>query len=650
MAVEVKDPTIEIQNRGREIATKDPWAIDKQEEAERMEAAKAYFGEDEQHFVDYCQDCINQSVNAQKGLRQVQSDCWNVYLENEPVSYADKDEWQARIIVPKPFQTVQFGAAAVKKAFTPQFLSIVNAKNDGHADFWQKTMEHQLDQRHANFALRFTDSTVMALAVGISQEMIPRWIRGKGLEFSLIEPWKIHRDPDALPRDPQAGMYWIHQEWLDYYVLKAAEDRGRYFNVARVQETTGVDPDNPFMTKEAIEARKHMIYERSKFRKLILTSEFWGMVLDKKGNMLLPRATYTVAGGRVVQLPEFPPYRTLRWPGISFSPLPDILRFGGRGLLEGIITIWEAMNNIMCLHQDYLQWVVNPPLEINIDALDDPTDVEQWPGKKYLTRDTAHGQQAIRAVQRRSRTSDVLSNMQFYDQQFQRGSFVTDSVQGLPGWRKNITFRESAMNLDSAMAVYSLMGENVEDGAINVLTAAAEVIEAMAGYNDFLEIFEPEELEKLGIKANAEADSGVSGVPGLDGSFSVSGMQALLKEAETLKHLIEVIIPLSEKPRYAQYLKPYKILKSLELRIKLTDEGVIVTEDEAKIIETHEQLRAGDEAEAAEGLRHLQELLGISDLVAKLQDIDAGDMQAMTAKIDMLEKELTPPAEEGEIS
>ena len=99
------------------------------------------------------------------------------------------------------------------------FKELVENKKD--AEFWQKVMEYQLNEAHANLPKRFTRSTIMALAIGSSTEMVPRWIPGKGLRFSLIEPWKIFRTPDAaVSEDPQSGLYWIHQEWLDYFVLK----------------------------------------------------------------------------------------------------------------------------------------------------------------------------------------------------------------------------------------------------------------------------------------------------------------------------------------------------------------------------------------------------------------------------------------------
>jgi len=578
--------------------------MDPQELAEREAAARAYAGENEKHFAAYLQDCVKQSVRANTEIRKTQAHCYRVYLENEPVNYARKDYWQSRIIVPKPFGTVQYGASAVKRAFSPNFLTIHDAKNKTAEAFWQKILDVQLNAKHAKFVQRFVDATTMALAVGISQEVIPRWIPGSGLQFSLVEPWKIHRDPDAASRDAQSGLYWIHQEWLDLHVLLAGEAAGKYKNVRRIYAQETEDSSNPWMTQEAIAARKGMIWERSSYRPMILTSEFWGTVLSPKGEMLLPNARFTTAAGRVIEPPTITPYKNLRWPGMAFSPLPDLLKFGGRGLLEGILTLWEAMCNLMCLHQDALQWQVNPMTEINVDALVDPADTETWPGKEYLVKDTVAGQQAVREVRRYSKTNEILANMQYHDQNYQRGSFVTDAVQGLPGYRKDMTYREAAMNLDQALGVYSLMGENTEAGAIDIVTAACEFIRLYATWADLIDIFTPEELNQYGIHQpqppEPASEGGVAGIPEISGTFHISGIQALMKENEALANIKEVVIPLSQSPPYAPYIRPYNVLRAIETRTNLADEKIFAEESEAKLIAAgqFEQLAAMKKAEA----------------------------------------------------
>ena len=649
MAIELIDTIEDLKDRKRAIDTYQGSPgeddMDPRELEERAEAAKRYAGEDEHHFVDYAQACIDESVEAMEDIRMVQNDCWNVFNENEPLSYKDKEPWQARTVIPKPHQTVQYGAAAVKKAFSPDYLKIKNFKDKAAGSFWQKVIEYQTNKDHAKFKDRFGDAAIMAFAIGISQEIIPRWVPGVGLRLSLVEPWKIHRDPDALSRDPQSGNYWIHQEWLDYFVLKQGEASARYFDVARIKDCGTVDPDNPFMTKEAIAARKEMIYERTRFRKLHLTSEFWGLVLDKKGEVLLPRAQYTIAGGRVIQYPKPSPYRTLRWPGIAFSPFPNLLRFGGRGLLEGVLTIWDSINSIMCLHQDNLQWVVNPPTEINVDGLQDPRDAAMHPGKKFLTRDTINGQQIIRQVDRKSRTSEVLANVQYLDQNYQRGSYVTDAVQGLPGYRKDMTYRESAMNLDQAMGVFGLIGENLEDGAIDTHRVTAETIELYVSYNDLLEIFPEEELKQLGIKADEE--NGITGVPEFSGSFSISGMQALMKDNETLRAVREIVVPMALHPRFAKYVKPYNVCRSIEDRVNLKDEDVFVSPEEAQIIDLQERLRGIEEEEAIKKLSQMQEILGAVEVVERLQGINLSDIYQAAEEIKLIDYQIGGNNEAG---
>ena len=625
--MEITDKRTEkLKKRAREIErTQDQVAKpspDAKELAEREEAAIAYAGESESHFVNYIQDCVKQSTTAMEDIRLTQLECYDVYKENTPISWRKKEPWQAQIIIPKPFATVQYGAAAVKKAFTPKFLSIRNSKNEQAGRFWQKVMDDQLNEQHANFTIRFTDAVTMSLAIGVSMEMIPRFVPGRGLEYCLTEPWKIHRDPDSMSRDNQSGIYWIHQEYLDWYVLAEGEKKGQYRNTARCIDDS-VTPDDPFLTKEAIAERKKQIWQRSDFRKMVLTSEFWGTILDPKGNLLLPNARYTIAGGRVIRLPEKNSYPTLRWPGNAFSPLPDLLCFGGRGLLEGIISVWKAMCDIMCLHQDYLMWIVNPMHEINIDALENPADVKTFPGKEYLTRDTLNGQQAVRAVQRRFVTNEILANLQYHDQNFQRGSLVSDSVQGLPGYRKDITYRESAQNLDQALGVYSLMGENIEAGAIATIYAGAEMINHHAGYDDYLRIFTEKELQDFGIVRDADAPNGVKGVPPIDGAFHVSGMQALMRENEALMNIRTLILPLLDKGNtiFSPFLKPYNILKAIEGRTNLRDENIIVNEKEAQLIEAQQYEQLAKQAQAVAQAQEIAEASQAADLMQKVDQL-----------------------------
>ena len=587
------DPKKEVAQRIQDIKKSPAGSldIDDQELAERTKAAEAYFGESEQHFVDYCEDCVSTSVQAMMNIRREQAECWRVYNEEEPPNYANKEPWQSRVIVPKPFGAVQFAMSVVRKAFDVQFLTVRNTQAKEDALFWQNLLETMLARNYANFPIQFTDASGMGFAVGQSLEMIPVWRPGKGLRYVLTEPWKIHRDPDAVSRQPQSGMYWVHQEYLDYWFLREAQKKNQYQNVQNLtpENATGADPKNdPHLTQQSINDRKDQMWHRSRYRNMCLTSEFWGQVLDKRGDLLHPSLTYTVASGRVVRAPKVSPYDTLRWPGISFSPIPHLLRYDGRGLIHGVKSIWYFMCSLMCLHNDNLNWVVNPMSELDVTALVDQTDIDKYPGKQYLTRGTVSGNQSYRTVDQRLITNEILANMNFSDMRFQEGTFVTNLLQGLPGQRTNITARESAQSLDQAMTIFSLIGKNLEDGALNAILAGAETVKANITYQELATLMGSDVADKYRVDTSV-SPTGLNLPNPCEGAYHVSGISQLMQDWEIIQNIRDLVLPLFQNEQFVPYLKPYKLLQSLESRLNLKDEGIIVDEDKATEIDTKQQ-------------------------------------------------------------
>jgi hypothetical protein len=560
---------------------------DAQELAEREEATQAYSREDETHFVKFGESCVQASVDAMRDIRYEQQECWDVFNEKEPPNYAKKEAWQSRVIVPKPYITVQTFLSVIRKAFDAEFLSVENEQNEEDAEFVQKLMGLMLSRAHSNFAINFTDATGMGGAIGQSMEMIPQWIPGKGLEYVLAAPWNIHRDPDAISRQPRSGMYWIHQEYIDYYILKDGEKDGLYQNIPPMGPGSkwGDPIANPDLTPEEINRRKDMVWHRPGYRSMCLTSEFWGTVLDRKGELLLPNATFTWVGDRVIREPKASPYPTLRWPGTGFSPLPHLLRFDGRGLIQGIKSLWYFMNSLFCLHADNLNWIVNPPTELDISSLVDQTDIDNYPGKQYLTRGTTSGNQAFRVGERRSQTGDILANMNFADQRFDGGTGITPTMQGLPGYRAEVTARESAQNLDQSMLLVGLMGRNLEDGALHAIQAGYETVAINITYDELARLMGQNVAERYA----ADTPTGLM-LPQLNsGAYRVSGIQALMRDQEIVRSIRDVILPMAESDLFRPYLKPYQLIRAVEKRLNLRDEGIIVEETDAQRVDVAQQ-------------------------------------------------------------
>lgn len=597
------DPREEVRRRIIELENAlKPSEIDALELREREEAAQAYAGENEKHFVDYCEECIRDSVRAMEKLRRLQKELWDIYQEEEPPTYARKERWQSRVVYPKPFMTVQSAKALVRKAFEPQFLSIENEQDEEAAHFYQKLMSLMLSPSFADFANQFADASEMGFAVGQSMEMIPVWRTGRGLRYDLVEPAKIHRDPNALSRDPQSGLYWIHQEWQDFYWLKEQEKKGIFRNVGNFSfGHQGRAQDQENLSREAIAEKKGHVWHANRFRSYVLTSEFWGTVLSPRGEMLLPNATYTVAADRVIRLPRAVPYPTLRWPGVGFSPLPHLLRFDGRGLLQGIRSLWYFMCSLLCLHNDSLNWKVNPPSEIDISVLVDPDDLDDYPGKQWLTRGALQGMQAFRTIERRTDTGEILAYLNFGNQAYDEAT-LPSVTRGLPGYRAEVTAREAAQNLDQAMTIFGQIGKNLERGALAAIVAGAETVAVNITFAELALFMGTEWATKY---ADPTSPTGLK-LPRLTtGAFHVSGISALMQDWEVIRNIRDLILPLfSPNSVFLPYLKPYSVLRALESRLNLRDEQIVVSPDQAQAIDQAQQQQ---QEEAIQAQRMMQQ-------------------------------------------
>lgn len=596
-----------------QVATK----IDAQEQTERATAAKAYTQEDETHYVRFLDDCVKTSVDTMREIRLQQDECWRVYNEEEPRNFNFKELWQSKITYPKPFKLVQFGMSIVRKAFDVEFLSVENENDEDAARFWKDLMVIMLSRNYANFPIQFVDAVGMSLAVGQSMEMIPVWVPGKGLRYILVEPWKIHRDPDAVSRQPQSGMYWIHQEFMPFHVLKDWERAKRVKNIVDIGPGGAWYSRTPQLTQEELARQKGMVYSKSAFQKSLLVLEFWGTILSPRGETLLDNARMTGAGGRIIKEPEPSPYPTLRWPGIGFSALPHMLRFDGRGLIQGIRSLWYLMCNMMSLHADHLNWAVNPMLEVDISSLVDQTDTDVYPGKVYQTYGSQQGQQVVRPVDLKSQAGDLIAMLNFYDQRHQDGGLLDYSAMGAPGYRAEVTAREAAQNLDQSMTVVGSMGKNLEDGALNAILAGAETVAINITYDELAALMGREVADFYRRPVSDQFPTGLELPQLTTGRFHVSGISTLMREQEKLRHMATLISPLFEPSGLGQvflpYLKPGGYLTEIIRLTNLTDSKFSVDEEKAIEIDKRQQEQQDAQVEA----RQIREMAEAEAMKAK---------------------------------
>jgi len=572
--------------------------FDGKELTERAEAASAYGDEDPDLYVDYCHSCIKQSEDATSDIRYMWDQCYKAYRSK--IDYPMKQDWQSKVITGDMFTAVKQAIAVVRASFRqPNWFSIENRHNPQLAKVINDMLDIWLDAQHANLPIVFSDASELAFAIGQSHEIIPRWEDGKGLVFDLIPPWQIYRDPDAVPRDPWSGDYWIHIEWFDTWKLTELFKTGNYVRLDEVRPDEGSGGSRE--TKEKKARRKGQFYQRSPYRKSVRVVEQWGVILDKQGDLLLPNARFTVAGDVLIRNPEPNPYETLRWPGISFSPLPDMIGFEGHGILESAILLWLMTCNLMSLHIDDLNWRVNRMRQLNRFLLEDPSDVSMYPGKLLLTEKGVTGP-VISDVYTPGDTSEILAILQHFDQRRENSTFVNQFVAGLPGQRSHITKGEVEIKTQQSMTIFDSIGEDVENGLIQVLRAAIETLvlnwseysyppvsrvmpDPMAMQFAALPIEQRKEL----LRANCD--------------IKAQGITAQFKNSEMLPRL-QFLMSQIANSAFARYLKPYQLLTQIVNTLGFYEPEFMANEEEAKQADAY----AAQMAQTQEQMQEMQQM------------------------------------------
>lgn len=531
--------------------------IDEQEMGEREEASKAYADEDETHYVDYCISCAEESRRARKDILDNMSLLWDAYLNS--MDFGDKEDWQSQVITNKPFTAVERAVSIIRKAFkNPNYITTsgVELGDRDISEDAKKAMSYWVSHRNVDFPFVFSNASRMAMAVGQSLEVIPRWETGMILDWT--EPWKILRDPDALPGKPWSGSYWIHEEWIDKWKLEEGGKDGYYINTDRIVE--GGKESGTEVSKEELERRKRQYWDRSNYRKAVLVREFNGVVLDRQGSLLLPNAKYTIAGQVLIRRPSVIPFVNIRWPGSSFSPIPHVIRFDGRGIVEGIFELWKMLNKMLSLSMDDFSWVVNRMREVFPELLLDPTDLDFYPGKDVFRSTDFIEQPAVRDLLAKSNMSDLLAFAQYIGTNIDNGDFVTEFVQGLPGSRSQITKGEVELKTEQNMGIFDSIGTEVEHGAVNIAYAMYETMvlnwnsesnpsptRVLGPNNTFARFLEEAPLDVKKQFLTQDCD------------IKIVGISSQIEMAEKVK-LLMAMKAYTESPVFAPFMKPKELL------------------------------------------------------------------------------------------
>ena len=520
------------------------------------------------HLVEYAEECVRHTEAVEKKRLKLDETLWSGH-ENEMPEMALKDDWQAKITTNEPFQTVVQAKMLVRKAIVdrPDWINATTELTEdpiamGKADFWQDSLRWWA--KRVKLTHVFPDMTEMAFAIGTSLWIKALWSTNpdgsEGLKIVKGEPWKLRRDPDAMSREPQSGLYCVHQDWVDYHVLIDGEEKGYYQNVRNALHDKG---DEGTWTRAKERRQRGLVDHSNRFRPQIFVREFWGGVLDHNGEMVMPKVRFTVANRTVISRPKAVKYPKIKWPIHQFSALPHLRNFHGYSLIEGMLKMWKFRNNLLSMTADKLSFILNGGYEVDEGKLLNPADKELYPG---CTKPVKLGQKgAYNLIPTDPNFLPVFEQMMSVTGNlYQNGVFVTELLKGETGERKDITKGEVMIKTQQAMGVFEGIGRDVEYGGEQAIEMLQDVLTTYWDPGDspsYMQVLGPKHAPMIQQIMMMTPEQRMQAMQ-FDTDVEIRGVSLLFSKSELVDRLINMV-KVTDSPRFAPYAKDDVLIRKL---------------------------------------------------------------------------------------
>lgn len=522
------------------------------------------------HLAAYIDECKREAEDATSTERQEWQDYFDLWEGDR--DYADKEKWQSKMVIEKPFAAVEQGTAQIQRALldSPEFLRVEGAPSvmGFPVDFWEKYLRGALEK--AKFIPMYTDSVQVAFITGIGSYMKPRWNRfqANGMDLSFLSisnvlPWKIFRDPNSKPREQWSGMFLIHSDMVDLHRL---EQSSAYDNLNGLTEGDIND-----WKREGVDKKRNPEMHRSKFRKSSLLDEFWGDVLDADGHLVATDVLMAKIGSRVVRKPKPAPIMSWdtntgrkRWPFVAPVPFTHPHRFEGRGIIQQIVDIVLSYENGLNLTSDAMNWKINNPVEFDKMLLDNPTDMKVIPGKGFTRKSPAGSGKAVQPLEFAKDISiaDILAYLEYLDKNYQNNSFINEFVIGLPGYRSDVTKGEVQIKTAQSLAIFDRMGRLIEGAGKDFCDLVYDMLVQYTDKTTVPVIGSLLDERLVWALANARPDVRFA-LMRADLQLRFTGISQALQRSEQLRRLMQISV-IAGTPMFQGRLKnPSQMLRTM---------------------------------------------------------------------------------------
>ena len=403
-----------------------------------------------------------------KPREMVWDTAWDLY--NGRHDWSEKEDWQAKVNIPKVRGVVDKAAGSFRRALIrmKRFYHIESETRLGveQGFYTMNMLDYWLEQ--IGFVEEFTTGLKGGLITSTlvfkvwwdwytnseprwEQRMVKQPLMELGIKVGEIEVPEefVTRKPKTMGRlgikalDPynfwigERNAYRIEKATVEFSYLEALAKKGVYSKEA-VEKLYQRSQDSLERTKEQARKQERVgVSASSKFNKPIDIYHFWGDLYGEDGKVKARNVLYTMGDKDVVlRKPQANPLFHGRDPYVVGTPYIVPFSTYNRGIVEDVAGIVKMITNLSCLIIDGAQFDAIQAYEADTDLIEDAGTKSLkkgiYPGIVVPTKgyENPSGKQVVRSITTGRIPQLAIQVMAMLDREQQLSTSVTNAARG----------------------------------------------------------------------------------------------------------------------------------------------------------------------------------------------------------------------------
>ncbi len=451
----------------------------------------------DQDIISYVKSWRDKVSSHRKTKEDIWTDCWRLYRGIE--DWRDKEDWQAKITIPKSFNSVEQAASVIKRfllsSAQPFSFDPINPDN---------IVEQLRAQQYTDLTKYFLENTkyIDEFILGLKSGFITGvgvWKLWWGFKPRLVTRVEPTLDPNGQPinqviqREMMEGklflraidpynFFWLPGSKFNQWVgtIENIEiPKWELMEMAKdgVFGEDGVDKVSKLQTSVTadVNRRTHDRFQESHQDERGPNAETRGVKLTEfYGPLVLDDGTVAkdyhciIANDNTVLKAQPNPLWMRRPPYVAFSPLTLPFRTDGVGLIEMVRQVDKMISMLANLSVDTLRYKLLPVFEVNADVYENIEDFDtgMTPGKIFRRKRQFLNIPGINQVPFEDVSGGAIAVQGQLDRAHQEGALVSEIQQAIPRFRGYQSATEIEAKNSNIQSFFSAMAADIERQAL----------------------------------------------------------------------------------------------------------------------------------------------------------------------------------------